>query len=137
MSIRPIDMQISIAAMTQNNQAHQQVNQAGANAHAQVASIKKDQVQSKETVKDPKDSRKIKSVKEDEDDKQKQKKNKNKNQSNEDDEELTEEEKREKELKEKRKKNFVYRLGYNGKLELRPEDTEGENEGSGHIDLKA
>lgn len=135
MSIRPIDMQISIAAMNQNNQAHQQVNQAGANAHASVASIKKDQVQSKETVRDPKDSRKIKSVKEDEDDKKKQNK-KSKHEDN-DDEELTEEEKKEKELQEKRKKNFVYRLGYNGKLELRPEDTEAENEGAGHIDLKA
>ncbi|MCQ2979051.1 MAG: hypothetical protein MJ245_04560 [Clostridia bacterium] len=137
MSIRPIDMQISIAAMNANNTAHQQVNQAGVNAHNQVANIKKDQLQNKETVKDPKDSRKIKSVKENDDDKQKQKKQNQKNDKEKDDEELTEEEKKEKELKEKRKKNFVYRLGYNGKLELRPEDTEGENEGSGHIDLKA
>ena len=35
------------------------------------------------------------------------------------------------------KKKYIYRLGYNGKLELRPEDIDSESEGAGHIDYKA
>lgn len=135
MSIRPIDMQISIAAMNANNSSHQQVQQAGANAHDNVARIQKDQIQNKETVKDPKDTRKVKSVKEDED--QKNKKDNKKKKEDLTDEEREEQEKKEKEEQEKKKRNFVYRLGYNGKLELRPEDTEAASEGAGHIDLKA
>ena len=76
MGIRPIDMQISIATMNVNNQAHQNVNKAGVVAHNNVENIKKEQVQNKETVKDPKDSRKIKSVKEEEEDRYKKHKDK-------------------------------------------------------------
>ena len=139
MSVRPIDMQISIAAMNQTNHAHSQVNQAAANAHDNVARIQKDQQASKEQVKDLKDSNKVKSVKDNDEDKDKQKKKNlnSQNKENEKDKDKDDEELEKQEQEKKKKKNFIYRLGYNGKLELRPEDVEGENQGEGHIDLKA
>ena len=98
MSIRPIDMQISIAAMNQNNQAHQQAHAVGANAHANVASIKKEDEQNKETVKNKNDASKVGSIKEnDEEQKQKKKRQNPNDDKDKDDEELTEDGKRGKE----------------------------------------
>ena len=139
MSIRPIDMQISIAAMNANNQAHQQAHQVGANAHANVANIKKEQEHNKETVKNTNDTRKVKATEENGEDKQKQKRENKKPEK--DDKDLTEEERKEKEEEAKKeaekKKRYIYTLRNDGKLELRPEDTEAESEGAGHIDYKA
>lgn len=137
MSIRPIDMQISIAAMNQNNQAHQQAHAVGANAHANVASIKKEDEQNKETVKNKNDASKVGSIKEnDEEQKQKKKRQNPNDDKDKDDEELTEEEKEEKEKK-AAVRHYIYKLGNNGRIVMKPEDPTADSEGAGHIDYKA